>query len=167
MRGAVVLAALAWLALPGLALAALPEGLAGHWRGSFTDSEGKKAASAKIIAQGDAFEMDISAAGAPHLNAKMEATERPHVFQVAAARSLFGLFESEQSSDPFEGPPLLWARTTERALIAYRISVANDGTLTLFRVGLESIESGVEMSVQVRLDGKLAEDWRIMLEPVE
>lgn len=167
MRCAAVMAALAWLASPAIGLAALPNGLEGRWRATIANPDGERIATATLVERGSGFEIDIDAPGAPHLAARMAPTERAQVFQVAAARSLFGLFESEQSTDPFDGPPLLWARTTDSALVAYRVAVARDGALTLVRIALEPVETGVEMWVQLRLDGSVAEDWRIILEPVE
>ena len=165
MRRTVILAAAVWLA--STAAVALPAGLQGQWRSVVAGADGARAASATLVDSGSAFELDIEAPGAPQLAARMTPTERPGVFQVAAARSLFGLFEREQSTDPFDGPPLLWARTTGSALVAYRVAVAGDGALTLVRIALEPVETGLEMWVQLRLDGNVAEDWRVVLEPVE
>jgi len=167
MRRAAVLATLAWLASPAIGLAALPDGLAGRWRAIVPDQDSERSATATLVQRGSGFEIDIDVPGTPHLGARMTPTERPQVFQVAAGRSLFGLFESEQSTDPFDGPPLLWARITDTALIAYRVAVANDGALTLVRVALEPVETGLEMSVQLRLDGSVAEEWLVTLEPAE
>ncbi len=167
MRRAAVLATLTWLASPAIGLAALPDGVAGRWQAIVADQDGERTATAMLVERGSGFEIDIDVPGTPNLAARMTPTERPQVFQVAAARSLFGLFESEQSTDPFDGPPLLWARTTDSALIAYRVSVANDGGLTLVRVALAPVETGLEMSVQLRLDGSVAEEWLVVLEPAE
>ena len=167
MRRTAILAALIWLASSAVELAALPAGLEGRWRSVVAGADGAQSASAMLVERGSGFEFDIEAPGAPHLQARMTPTERPEVFQVAAGRSLFGLFESEASTDPFDGPPLLWARTTGSALVAYRVAVAGDGALTLVRVALEPVEAGLEMWVQLRLDGNVAEDWRVVLEPVE
>ena len=52
-------------------------------------------------------------------------------------------------------------------MIAYRVAVGEDGALTLARIALEPVETGLEMWVQLRLDGYVAEDWRVVLEPVE
>lgn len=167
MRRAAILAALLWLASTAVVLAALPAGLEGQWRSVVAGADNAQPASVTLVERGSAFAIDIEAPGAPHLAARMTPTERPGVFQVAAARSLFGLFASEESADPFDGPPLLWARTAGSALITYRVAVASDGALTLVRIALEPVETGLEMWVQLRLDGNVAEDWRVVLEAVE
>jgi hypothetical protein len=167
MRRAATLAALIWLTSTAVVLAALPAGLEGQWESNAAGVDGAYFASAKLVGRGSGLEIDIVAPGAPHIAARMTPTARPDVFQVAAARSLFGLFASEPSADPFDGPPLVWARTSAGALIAYHVAVGSDGTLTLARIALEPVETGLEMWVQLRLDGSVAKEWRVVLERVE
>lgn len=167
MRRAAILAAVLWLASTAVVLAALPAGLEGQWESDAAGVDGAYHASAKLVRRGSEFGIDIVAPGAPHIATRMAPTERPDVFQVAAASSLFGLFASEPSADPFDGPPLVWARTTDDALIAYRVAIGTDGTLTVVRVALEPVETGLEMWFQLRLDGAVAKEWRVVLERAE
>jgi hypothetical protein len=163
MCRAAAIALLLALAVPAEALAALPDGLAGRWAGTW----GEEAVEATLHERRDGFDMDLSAPGAPRVQAQMATTNQPNLFEVAATRSMFGLFESERSTDPFDGPPLIWARTSEASLIAYRVAVAEDGSLSLVRIALEPTSAGLEMSLQLRVDGAVTEEWNTVLERVE
>lgn len=166
MRGAVLLVVLAGLLWPLDGRAQLPEGLAGRWAGVVEGDGAERPVRLTIAAERGGFALDIALPDVPPLRARMVPTEEPRVYQVASAsRGLFGFFNGEGGTDPLDGEPLIWARTTDAGVIAYRLAIAPDGGMGLLRIALELAEGGLGLRVERRVDAQGPVRWQIRLEP--
>jgi hypothetical protein len=166
MRGIIVSTVFACLFWPQLLLAALPEGLAGQWRGVVEIDGVEAAVGATLVERGDGFDLALSLPGTPALQVRFVPSQQPRVFEVAAAsRGLFGFFDGSDSSTPFDGAPLIWARESGLGIVAYRLVIAPDGGMALLRVALEPVEAGVQLQLERRIDARPAQRFVVMLEP--
>jgi|GEM_PF-2355512 len=176
MRGATISAptarlswtclAVAWLLWPQALVAGLPEGLAGKWRGVVEVASGEADVRASLRALGDGFEVAIELPEARPLRAELVPTERPKVFQAAASRrGLFGFFDGSGRSNPFDGEPLIWARSTAVGIVVYGLTITADGGVTLLRIALSSVDGRLEMAVQERIDADPRTRFDLLLEP--
>jgi len=161
-RTCLVAACLLW---PQALVAGLPEGVAGNWRGVVEIETGEAAVRAILRTRGDGFEIDISLPEAPPLRAQLVPSEEPRVFQVAAARrGLFGFFDGGDRSNPFDGEPLIWARSSALGIVAYRLTIGADGGMTLLRIAFEPDGERLEMSVERRIDAEPRTRFDVLLE---
>lgn len=161
-------ACLFWACLfwPQLLHAALPEGLAGAWRGVVEIDGAEVAVGATLVQHGDGFDLALTLPDTPPLQALFVPSPQPRVFEAAAAsRGLLSFFDGGDSSNPFDGAPLIWARESGLGLVAYRLAIAADGGMALLRVALEPVEAGVQLQLERRIDARPAQRFVIMLEP--
>ncbi len=166
MRGIVVSTVIACFCWPQLLFAALPEGLAGQWRGVVEIDGAEAVVGATLVQRGDGFDLALTLPEMPALRAFFVPSQEPRVFEVAAAsRGLFGFFDGGDSSNPFDGAPLIWARESGLGIVAYRLSIAADGGMALLRVALEPVGAGVELQLQRRIDAQPALRAVTLLEP--
>ena len=165
MRGAVLLVMLAGLFWPLDGHAQLPDGLSGRWAGVVESEGAAHPVHVAVEAERGGFALDIALPDLPPLRARMVPTEQPRVYQVAAAsRGLFGFFDGGGGTDPLDGQPLIWARTTESGVIAYRLAIAPDGGMGLLRIALELAEEGLRLGVERRVDAQRPTYWQTFLE---
>lgn len=166
-RAALVILALGLL-WPLHGRAQLPEELVGQWAGPIVEATGEateRVVRLAVRARADGFDLDMAVPDMPPVRAQMVATDLPRVYQVAAApRGLFSFFEGAGRSDPFEGVPLIWARTTATSLVAYRLQIGGDGGTVLVRAAIEPTEEGLRLSVERRVDVHPPERWQAQLE---
>lgn len=166
MRVALVSGLIACLFWPQALFAALPDGLAGTWHGTVEFEAEEVPVRAVVRARGDGFEVDLALPEVPALRAHFVPSERPRVYQVAAARrGLFGFFDGGDRSDPFDGEPLVWARASGLGVVAYRLTIAGDGGMALLRIALEPVDGQLHMSVQQRIDADPPSRLELLLEP--
>jgi len=176
MRGAIASAPTArlfWTCLAAVCLlwpqalvAALPEGLVGEWRGIVEVASGEATVRASLHEQGDGFAVAIELPEATPLHAELVPSERPQVFQVATSRrGLFGFFDRGGRSNPFDGEPLIWARSTAVGIVVYGLTITADGGMTLLRIALSSVDGLLEMAVEERVDADRRTRFDLLLEP--
>ncbi len=166
MRAALVSGLIACLFWPQALLAALPDGLAGTWHGTVEVEADEVPVRAVVWAQADGFEVELDLPEVPALRAHFVPSERPRVFEVAAApRGLFGFFNGGERGNPFDGEPLVWARASGLGIVAYRLTIAGDGGMALLRIVLEPVDGQLQMSVQQRIDADPPSRLEILLEP--
>lgn len=166
MRGAVLVVLLACLSWPLDGRAQLAEGLAGRWAGVVASDGAERPVRLTLAVERGGFALDITLPDAPPLRARMVPTEEPRVYQVAAAsRGLFGFFDGGGGTDPLDGEPLIWARTTATGVIAYRLAIAPDGGMGLLRIAIEPAEDGLHLRVERRIDAQPPTRWQTLLEP--
>lgn len=153
------------LLLPARLALALPDGLAGHWRGTLAQGGAELSASVIVLPAPSGFSLDLRLPGVPPIAAGMVPAGRPDVFQVPAeSGGLFSFFERGGPRTPLDGAPLVWARATETGLVAYRLVIIADGATELVRVALEPAEDGLlAVTVERRRDGGVAEQWQATL----
>ena len=156
----------AWLLWPQALVAGLPEGIAGRWSGVVEAATGEATVRAILQPRGDGFEVDIGLPEGPPLRARFLPTDEPHVFQIATSRrGLFGFFDGSDRSSPFDGEPLIWARSSVVGIVAYRLSIAADGGMTLLRIAFEPVDTRLQMSVEQRIDADPRSRFDVLLEP--
>ena len=166
MRRAVLVVLLAGLSWPMAGWAQLAEGLHGSWTGVAEGDGAEGPVRVTVGAERDGFALDIALPDIPLLRARMVPTEQPRVYQVAAAsRGLFGFFDGGGGTDPLDGEPLIWARTTETGVIAYRLAIAPNGGMGLLRLAIEPAEEGLHLRVERRVDARPPVRWQTLLEP--
>lgn len=168
MRSIVASTIIVWLCWPQLLLAALPEGLGGSWRGSIEIDGAEESVQATLLDRQDGFELDLEVPGALPLKARLVPTERPQVFEVAAASGgLFGFFDGGDRSSPFDGAPLIWARTGAVGLVAYRLLIGADGGMSLLRIALEPVDGQLQLRVEQRVDARPPQRFEALLEAAD
>ena len=162
LQACLVAACLLW---PQALVAGLPEEVAGDWRGIVEVETGEATVRAILRAHGDGFEIDISLPEAPPLRAQLVPSEERRVFEVAAARrGLFGFFNGGDRSNPFDGEPLIWARSSALGIVAYRLTIGADGGMTLLRIAFEPDGERLEMAVERRIDAEPRTRFAVLLE---
>ena len=163
LRACLVVACLLW---PQGLVAGLPEGLAGGWLGVVEVEGGEATVRVTLRQRGQGFEIDIHLPEGPPLRAELVPSDQPQVFQVAAERrGLFGFFDGSDRSNPFDGEPLIWARSSAVGIVAYRLTIGSDGELTLLRIALEQFDQRLEMAVERRIDAASPARFNVLLEP--
>ncbi len=165
MRGIAVVLLVLGLLWPLGGAAQLPDGLAGSWVGTVESDAREGQVRIALQAQGDGFELELALPGVPPVRAQMVASELPRVYQTAAApRGIFSFFEGAGRTDPFDGVPLIWARTTATSIVAYRLAIAANGGMGLVRIAVEPLEEGLQMRVEERVDTRPPARWQAQLE---
>lgn len=156
----------ACLGWPQVVLAALPEGLAGVWRG-VVEIDGTEAEVRLTLSDREpGFGLALTLPETPALRADFVASARPGVFEVATARrGLFGFFDDGDQSNPFDGEPLIWARASGLGVVAYRLTIGANGEMGLLRVALEPVGEGVQIEVDQRVDAGPPHRLAVQLQP--
>lgn len=156
----------AWLLWPQALVAGLPEGVVGDWRGVVESATDEATVAVSLRPRGDGFEVDISLPEGPPLRAELVPSDQPQVFQVTAERrGLFRFFDGSDRSNPFDGEPLIWARSTVLGIVAYRLTIGADGELTLLRIALDQLDQRLQMTVERRIDAAPPARFNVLLEP--
>ena len=151
-------------ALP--ALAELPEGLVGRWLGAVVLDDRERPIEIVVSPRSDGFAVDFILPDIVPLRAELVATDKPRVYEMAAASGgLFGFFDGgrQRGADPLSGSPLVWARTTSFGMVAYRLAIAPEGDMGLLRVALDVVADGLDLRVERRINVRPPERFEALL----
>lgn len=165
MRWPIVVLMLAFLLLlPYRAADAFDGALVGSWAGTLENGDPGRPVRLTLAREGSGFVVDADLPGIVSGRSRMVPTDQPGVFQEGTRERLFSFFESSTRSNPFDGAPMLWSRSTEHGLVIYRLTIGRDGTAELLRLALEADADAATLAVERRHDGEPPERWQARLE---
>jgi hypothetical protein len=127
---------------------------------------GEVAVAASLQERGDGFDLSIVLPGVPPLRARLVPGERRQVFEVETGRhGIFDLFDAGDRPNPFDGEPLIWARSSAVGIVAYSLTITADGGMRLWRIALAPVDGKLEMAVDRRIDADPPSRFDVLLEP--